>query len=172
MTTIDIFLIIAIGASLVYGLYKGLIYQIASLGGVILGVVACRLFATQFGETLMGWFPGAISTATVATVIAAIVIYLVVYFSVGIIASVAHRMSHALMVGWLDHLLGGVLGVLKWMLLLSILLNIWHMISPQSQVFTSSTLMDGQLFDFVMRFAPMVFGVITDQVHDATANLV
>jgi len=44
VTTIDIILLIVIGASLVLGLYKGIISQIASIGGVILGIIACRFF--------------------------------------------------------------------------------------------------------------------------------
>ncbi len=171
MNAIDIFLLAVIGIAVAYGLYKGLVRQIASLGGLILGIIACRLFSPDFAEVLIGWFPSTFTDVNVAVVVAAIIIYLVVYFSVGALALLAHKLTHALMVGWLDHLLGAVFSVFKWLLIASILLNLWHIIAPESPVFSSSALMGGKLFNFVIRLAPELFGVVSDHISGEVANI-
>ena len=68
MNAIDIFLLAVIGIALAYGLYKGLVRQIASLGGLILGIIACRLFSRDFANVLIGWFPSTFTDSTAAVV--------------------------------------------------------------------------------------------------------
>lgn len=162
--TIDIIIMVVLGAALVYGLIRGLIKQIASLGGIILGIVACRLFAENVGPLVMRLMPGVFSSAGSAKVVGCILLFLLVYFTVGAIASLTRKLTNALLLGWLDHLLGGVAAVFKWALVLSILLNLWRVISPDSAIFTQSTLMDGEMMPALLRLAPWMLGFTTAQL--------
>lgn len=164
MTTIDIILLIVIGASLVIGLYKGIISQIASLGGVVLGIIACRLLAETAGGWLMSWWPDTFTNVTIANIAGGIIVYLAVYIGVGAFASLLRRLTDTLMAGWVDHLLGGLFGVFKWMIMLSIALNLFHMIAPHCVIFHSSALFGGRLMGAVMQLAPKLFGVMAGQI--------
>ncbi len=171
MTTIDIILLIVIGASLVLGLYKGIISQIASIGGVILGIIACRFFSTDVGSLYMTWFPDTFTNETLANIAGGITVYLVIYFGVGAFASLLRRITDTLMAGWLDHMLGGVFSVFKWLILTSVFLNLFYMIAPHCIIFHSSSLASGKLFIMVMQLAPKLFGIFAGPVGDMVTNI-
>lgn len=156
-----------LGVSLIYGLYKGLISQLASLGGIVLGIVACRFFAPDAGRLVMQTFPGTFASETSANIAGAVILFLLVFFTVGAFASLARKLTHTLLLGWLDHLLGCVFCVFKWLLVMSIILNLWYMVSPSSPIFRTSTLMDGEMLPWIVRLAPEMFGVLGDHLKDA-----
>ncbi len=163
MSAIDIAILVVLGASLIYGLYKGIISQLASLGGIVLGIVACRFFAKDMGPLVMQTFPETFTSETAASIAGTVILFLLVFFTVGAFASLARKLTHTLLLGWLDHLLGCVFCVFKWLLVMSIVLNLWYMASPGSHIFTTSHLMDGEMLPWIMGIAPDMFGVVGDQ---------
>ena len=164
MSTIDFILTGIILVALIAGFYKGLVNQLASLGGVVLGIIVSRVLADNVGTMLAAHFPNALENPTLAHIAGGIVVYLVVYFTIRVAASLLHKLTHILMMAWLDHLLGAIFSVFKWMLMASVLLNLWHLISPDSAIFSSSTLMDGELMPKVMELAPHLFGIVSTTI--------
>lgn len=161
---VDIILGVIAGGALIYGLYKGFIAQLASIGGLILGIVACRLFHQHAGNLMMSLFPTAFTSETTAVITGSLLLFIVVYFFIAAFARLLKRLTHALCIGWADRLLGGVASVFKWMLLSSIIINIWYFIAPESPVFTSAHVMDGRPFKAVTELAPKIFGIISEQI--------
>ena len=161
---LDIILCVIAGGALIYGLYKGFIAQLASIGGLVLGIIACRLFHQQAGDLMMSLFPGTFSSTGVAVAVGCIVLFLVVYFFISAFACLLRKITHALCAGWIDRLLGAAASVFKWLLLCSIILNIWHFIAPDSSIFSSSHIMEGKLFDAVMKLVPKIFGIVSEQI--------
>ncbi|MCM1331434.1 MAG: CvpA family protein [Bacteroides sp.] len=162
---LDIILCVIAGVAFIYGLYKGFIAQLASIGGLILGIIACRLFHQQVGELVTSLFPDTFTSPGVAMATGCIVLFIIVYFFISAFARLLRHITHALCVGWLDRLLGGVASAFKLLLLCSIILNIWHFIAPESPIFTiSKMLMDGKPFNAVMELAPKIFGIVSEQI--------
>lgn len=164
MSAVDIAIIVVVGASLIYGLYKGIISQLASLGGIVLGIVACRIFAPDMGPLVMGLFPNTFSSETAAAIAGNVLLFLLVFLTVGAIASLVRKLTHTLMLGWFDRLLGGVFGVFKWLLIMSIILNLWYLLAPGSTIFTTSHLMEGKALPWIIGLAPELMGVVGDQI--------
>ncbi len=171
MSAIDIAILVVLGASLIYGLYKGIISQLASLGGVVLGIVACRLFAKDMGPLVIQTFPNTFTNETSAAIAGTVILFLLVFFTVGAFASLARKLTHTFLMGWLDHLLGGLFCVFKWLLVMSILLNVWYMINPNSGIFTNSHLMAGKLLPWIIKLAPDLLGVVSDQFKEMINTL-
>lgn len=161
---LDIILGVITGGALIYGLYKGFIAQLASIGGLILGIGACRLFNQQAGDFMMSLFPNLFTSHTIAVVAGCVGLFLIVYFSISAFACLLRKMTHALCVGWADRLLGAAASVFKWLLFSSVVLNIWHYFAPESSIFISSHIMDGRLFEMTMHLAPKIFGIVSEQL--------
>ena len=134
-----------------------------------MGIVACRLFADNVGTLVQRLMPGTFSSADSARIVGCILLFLLVYFTVGAIASLTRKLTNALMLGWLDHLLRGIAALFKWALVLSIILNLWKAVSPDSPIFYQSKLMDGEMLPAIMNLAPWMLGFATEQLG-ATVN--
>lgn len=161
---LEVILCIIAGGALVYGLYKGFIAQLASIGGLIFGIIACRLFHQQIGDFMMKLSPTTFSSYGIATTAGCIVIFLCVYFLFYAFAGLLRRLTHTLRIGWIDRLLGGIVSVFKWLLLCSIFLNIWHFINPESSIFSEHHLMGEKPFGAIMKLAPRIFGIVNEQI--------
>ena len=76
-------------------------------------------------------------------------------------SAVAHfckQLTHALALGGLDRLGGAVFSLFQWMLVLSILLNLWQMVKPSTNFLAMSTLGNGHAIEAVMGLAPGLLG--------------
>lgn len=135
---------IIVGGAVIFaiiGLAKGIIKQLGSLVALVLGVIAGRLFGAELADYL-DW------NVFVASAVVAIVVYLVVI----ILAKVLKATVHKLMLGPVDRLLGGVFGVLFWLSLSSLILNLIIICAPETELPAS------QLVQWTFDFLPWVIG--------------
>lgn len=155
MTTLDIILLIVFVVSVALGFRKGMIVQAGSLGGILLGVLLCHIF----GDRCAAMIAGAGEAPTyVDCVLANIIMFVVGYLSVRAVAHFCKQLTHALALGGLDRLGGAVFSLFQWMLVLSILLNLWQMVKPSTNFLAMSTLGNGHAIEAVMGLAPGLLG--------------
>lgn len=164
MNILDIIIIVVFAGSIIYGLYKGIISQLGSLGGIILGIVACRIFGDDATRLVSDILPAMTSNASSAafanSVIANILLFLIVYFLVKLLSGALKKLTHALALGFIDRILGAAFGLFKWCLALSIALDLWMAIFPDSTIIKASTLADGMAAKTILDLAPTLFGSI------------
>lgn len=161
MELIDIIIIALLVLGAIRGLQRGMAAAAAAVAGALLGLVACRLwgdasYAFLTAHTDVETFPGAPYTGTV---LAYILIFVPVFIGSLIVGHLAKDLLSALHLGAVDRLGGTVLGMAKYMLVLSLVLNLIYIIAPESSIFESSTLLGGEVMRIVMRFAPWLWGL-------------
>lgn len=166
MNTTEALIILILGASLVYGLYKGIIGQLSSIAGLVAGIIVTRLLASPTASVLVSLMPSIFTSHTMALVVGSVLIFILVYFSVGAVARLSRRLSKLLMVEWLDKLLGAVYCMFKWTFILSILLNAWYLIAPYSGAFSAPKFIGSKIFNAIMHLAPDLFGIALDKISD------
>lgn len=160
MSAIDIILTFVLFGSMAYGVWQGLIRQVVSLAGIVLGVVGVRVLGPEAASIAARIFPSWLHSPQAAAVVGNTGVFAAVWLAVAAASTVLHKASHMMMLGWVDHLAGGVFSLFKWLTVLSALLNLWHTISPDSALFATSTLMDGEMLPWVMKLAPKLFGIV------------
>ena len=164
MSIIDIVIVVVFVGAIIYGLYKGIISQLGSLGGIILGIIACRIFGDSVAGLISDIFPAISDNAQTAafanSVIANVLVFIIAYFLVKIAAKAIKSLTHALCLGFIDRILGAIFGLFKWCLVLSIVLNLWLVISPNSQIVSGSSIAGGMAAKTILDLAPTLFGSI------------
>jgi membrane protein required for colicin V production len=118
MNYIDIAVLVIIGASFALGLYWGLIRQVLSLVGMFAGVV----LAGRYGSDVAAWLSSVIDNRPFSEALGFILVLIVVSSLASLLATLIHRFAGLLFLGWLDHLAGGVLGLIQGALAASVLL--------------------------------------------------
>ncbi|MCM1449366.1 MAG: CvpA family protein [Clostridiales bacterium] len=160
MSTIDIIIIVVFIGAVIYGYWKGVIVQIGSLAGILLGILACRLF----GPWLTGVLGGAtgssdsIDMGYINSVIANVILFLLGFICAKLVARLIKTVTTAVKLSVVDKLLGVIFCLFEWFLVLSILLNVWQVLRPGDNITRSSTLGGGRAATVVMDLAPTVLG--------------
>ena len=154
MTTIDIIILIALGAGVIIGFMKGFIRQLASILGLIVGLLAAKALYTSLAVKLC---PTVTDSMTVAQILAFVIIWIAVPLIFTLVASVLTKAMEAVSLGWLNRLLGAGLGTLKYLLLVSLVVCVIQFIDTDSQLISQTKKEESLLYYPMERFAGMFF---------------
>ena len=154
MTTIDIIILIALGAGVIIGFMKGFIRQLASILGLIVGLLAAKALYTSLAVKLC---PTVTDSMTVAQILAFVIIWIAVPLIFTLVASVLTKAMEAVSLGWLNRLLGAGLGALKYLLLVSLVGCVIQFIDTDSQLISQTKKEESLLYYPMERFAGMFF---------------
>lgn len=162
MSIIDILILVIFVAAAAYGWWRGMIVQIGSLAGVLLGILLCRLFGDQFTNFLINTFGGdgpvSPDTAYATGVAANVVLFILGFIAAKLVARVIKAVTQAARLSLIDKLCGVVFSLFEWFLIFSILLNIWQAFNPSDPILKKSTLGDGRAAHAIFNLAPNVLG--------------
>ena len=154
MTTIDIIILIALGAGVIIGFMKGFIRQLASILGLMVGLLAAKALYTSLAVKLC---PTVTDSMTVAQILAFVIIWIAVPLIFTLVASVLTKAMEAVSLGWLNRLLGAGLGALKYLLLVSLVVCVIQFIDTDSQLISQTKKEESLLYYPMERFAGMFF---------------
>lgn len=154
MTTIDIIILIALGAGVIIGFMKGFIRQLAAILGLIVGLLAAKALYTSLAVKLC---PTVTDSMTVAQILAFVIIWIAVPLIFTLVASVLTKAMEAVSLGWLNRLLGAGLGALKYLLLVSLVVCVIQFIDTDSQLISQTKKEESLLYYPMERFAGMFF---------------
>lgn len=163
MSAIDILIILIFISAVIYGYWKGVIVQLGSVAGILLGILACRLF----GPWLTDVFGGATGSSDtldmgyINSVIANVILFLLGFIAAKLVAKLVKTVTTAVKLSIVDKLAGVVFCLFEWFLVFSILLNVWQVLRPGSDITSSSTLGGGRAARVVLNLAPTVLGSST-----------
>lgn len=108
---LDILIVLPLAIGLVRGLMNGFISEIIAIAVVVFGVLGSRMFAGNFSVWLLQQFAW---PKEVCEVVAYVLLFLAIAIVLSIIAKVLTKLMQAIHLGWANRLLGGVIGALKY----------------------------------------------------------
>ena len=161
MGWIDIFLILLVAGACILGYSEGLIGQISSLSGIVLGILAVWIFGGPVTR-LTASLTGAETTHGhyAAAVIGCGVLFLLIWGSTWYFGKILRQVVKKIKLSFLNNLAGALFMVFKWSLVASLVLNVWYVISPSSSIFFSSRLLEGKFFEYFMNLGPFLMGYL------------
>ena len=120
MNWLDIVIAIILVINLLVGLKAGLIKMVISLAGLVLAIfLAGRYYLSLAGRLTF------ISSDRAANVVAYVAILIGVMVVAAIVAWLLSKLASAIMLGWLNHLGGAILGVIMAGFFVGAILAIW-----------------------------------------------
>ena len=164
MTFVDTITVLLFVASVVIGYMRGLVRQATSLLGYILGIIACNMFGDTATDILLTVMPSAAEwpLASVTThAVAVIVLFLLISLSVRVAGMFLRSVIGMLHLGIVDNIGGSALCLFKYFFIFSILLNLWLMVNPTSDTFTTEHILGNRPFVVTINLAPRVLGAET-----------
>lgn len=154
MDFIDIIFAIILGWAAFRGLRKGLFVEFASLVSFIIGIYIAVKFSHLFGGFLVES-----KTAKIASfLITFIGVVIVIHF----LAKVFSTMVDTLFLGWLNKLGGAVFAIVKTILLLGIVLNVFQKINVDNVLVSKETQEKSLFYTPILKTSEFMLPVLKD----------
>jgi len=154
MQNSDIILLIPLAWGLGWGLYKGLISQVTSLIGIVIVIyVSCKYYGAV-ANLLNAHIESRLSETYISIasfVILFVLLFLLIYF----VSKQIEKLIKALQMGFLNHLAGGLFGLIKWALIVSVLIALINKFGEEIHV-TLIDFHDTWIYNHLEMIAPKV----------------
>lgn len=157
MNWIDIVIIVVVGLATLIGAIKGIIRMALTLAGLVLGIFLAGRYYVPFSEKLT-----LISSPTWAKVAAFAIIFVGVMVLAALLARLLEKVTSAIMLGWANRLVGGIIGFFIGAFLCGTVLAIWAKYLGVSGAMAQSNLAPVLLDKFpkVLALLPQEFDAI------------
>lgn len=153
MNSADLIFVIIIGFFFILGLWKGFFREVLGLVGVIGGIILGILGFGPASQGLSSVIPGV--PGVLWPFLSFIIIFVVVYLATRLLAGLLSRLSQFLKLGWLNRLLGGLVGALKGAFLISVFLLLLGFLPVQGSLQTVRE--QSRLYTPLQRLIPTLY---------------
>ena len=135
MNPFDILIVVVLGYSLVRGLFRGMVKELSSIIGVLGGFYA----AYTYYKVLAGLLAGLIHDPSYLNILSFLIIFCCVLIIVGVLGVIIKYLLNIAFLGWVDRIGGVVFGVLKGVLIVSILFITLTAFLPKGTAFIKNS---------------------------------
>ncbi len=153
MNPLDIFIIAVLAFFFFRGIFRGLVREISSIVGLVLGFFLANTYYPQLVPT----FTKLLSNSDYASIVSYLLIFFGTMFGVLLISVALRSILQLAMLGWLDRVGGGGLGFIKAALICSITLLILTSFMPADTGFIQDSKLApyvNQMNRSIVRFVP------------------
>ena len=156
MNTLDIVLLVAAGIGMLFGLKSGLVKQFSFGAGIIIGLLQATIFypsAAAWLHKLTGW------ESLVCSVLGFGIIIVAAVIAINIIGLILRWLLKAILLGWLDRILGAVLSTIIALCLVVAGVNVCESIAPDNRITGKTSQEESLLYN---KIADVTFLIIEE----------
>jgi membrane protein required for colicin V production len=157
MNWIDFIIIALLGFGLIQGFIDGLIIEIAKLAALVLGIWGAIHFSGWTAGKMTEWFDWQSSWTGI---VAFAITFVVIVIAINLLGRILDSIMKAVSLGFAVKLLGGVFGVIKTALILSVLFVFLNSINEKRHFLPSNTIAKSYLYNPIADIVPAIFPVI------------
>ncbi len=141
---LDFVILIPILFGLVRGLIRGAVIEIASFLAILIALWVSKIYASPLAVHFQNWFD---LQEKSATIIAFITVFFVSLILVQLLARLLDKFLSAVSLGWLNKLCGALFGAMKFILIMSVVLNAFAFINDKITLVEKETTDNSLLYN-------------------------
>ncbi|MRT94438.1 CvpA family protein [Ancylomarina sp. 16SWW S1-10-2] len=168
MNILDIF----IGLPLIYALYKGFtkgfIYEAATLAALILGVYGAIHFSDFTAEVIQDTFK---YESQYMEYISFIVTFIVIVIGINLIGRIIDKLVEAVALGFVNRLFGLAFGLLKGVILLSIIIHLLNYVNDKLNFISQEKKAESLLYEPMSTVSDTLFDFFDSDFSTTKANI-
>jgi membrane protein required for colicin V production len=157
MNWIDLIIVVLLVLAVFSGFTNGLVKEVASLAGLILGIWGAIKFSGFTAAKLYDWFD---MSGQYIGIIAFVVTFCVIVVIIHFIGIMADKIVDAVSLGFLNRLLGIVFGVIKNILILSVIFTVMNAIDAHRPFLPKATIEGSKFYSPISDIVPAIFPII------------
>jgi len=152
MNKFDMLIIAILAFCVIRGLFRGLIKELSSIIGVLAGFYAAYSYYMVIAKLLSRW----ISSAAYLNILSFLILFCGVFFIVSILGVVIKYVLDIAFMGWIDRVCGAGFGMVKGILIISILLITFTAFLPKNASFVKDSVLASHVASVSERMARIV----------------
>lgn len=126
MNILDIIFIIPLAYGCIQGIRHGFVKEIGSFIAIIFGIYLARFWSESLSKVIAEWID---VSPQVSLIIAYVITFIIGTLSIHLLAYLLSKILDLVKIGWVNKIIGALFGTFKWLLILSLILNIFSMIN-------------------------------------------
>ncbi|SRR5690554_4602778 len=159
MNLLDITLLTLLLISFIRGLWSGFFVSLASFISLLAGIFV----AIKFSSFTAGFLRDSLSKEWEhIEIIAFAITFVAVVIGITLLAKIFTKIADFSGLGWINKILGGVFGVLKTVLILSVVLHFFQKINQSHSLITKEKLEESILYQPVSEVSEIIFPKLTE----------
>lgn len=167
MNSIDISILIIIGAGFVFGLFKGLVRELASLAAIVLGIYGAKFFSSLLVPLVVDMLG---VSEKVAQPLSYVVLFVAIAVALLVLARTVDKVFEAVSLGGLNKFLGGLFGALKYALVISVLINVFEPLNQKFRFMSEEKQQNSVTYRSLLHLAPDFWDEATQYRHESEAE--
>lgn len=152
MNPLDILIIVILSFCLIRGVFRGLIKELSSIIGVLGGFYAGYTYYVVAAKLLSRW----ISNEGYLNILSFLIIFCGVFIIVSILGVVIKYLLNIAFLGWVDRICGAGFGIMKGILIASVLLMIFTAFLPKGAPIMKNSLLAPHVTQISEKMAKVV----------------
>jgi membrane protein required for colicin V production len=157
MNWLDAVIVVILILGLVNGFINGFVKEVASLAALILGIWGAIKFSTFTAGKLYDYFD---MTGRYVGIIAFLVTFGIIVVIIHFIGILADKIVNAASLGFINRILGIVFGLLKSVLIMSVVFVILNAIEVRHSFLPRKTIEESKFYNPISDIAPAIFPII------------
>ena len=157
MNYIDIIIIVILGIAMIRGFINGFVRELASLAALILGIWGAIKFSSFTAARLYDYFD---MTGKYVGIIAFIITFLIIVVIIHFIGLLVDKLMKAVALGFINKLLGIAFGLLKSVLIMSVIFMVLNAIEQHRPFLPKEKIEGSMLYNPISDIAPAIFPII------------
>lgn len=118
MNALDMLIVVVIAFCLIRGIFRGLINELSSIVGVFTGFYAAYTYYDNIARLLSRW----VTNSAYLNILSFLIVFCLIFILVGIIGVVIKYLLNIAFLGWMDRICGAGFGIIKGLLIVSVIL--------------------------------------------------
>ncbi len=162
MNSLDILILVIGGFCLVRGIFRGIVKELTSIVGVFVGFYVAYNYYPVVAHLISRFF----SNKAYLNIVSFFLVFTILFLAVGLVGVVLKRVFKGVALGWADRLLGAIFGLVKAILVVSVLLVPMTAFLPQK----SPVIQDSLLSPYVTSISKMMVAVAPEEMKEKFSN--
>jgi membrane protein required for colicin V production len=131
MNILDVIIIIILAFGFIRGLFRGFVLELSGLIGIIISIYIAKYYSSPFIRLVEYLFK---PEQEISPVIGFILTFLLALLIFHFVAIAIDKFVNLIALGWLNKILGGLLAFIKYLLIISVFINVFDWANDQLQL--------------------------------------
>lgn len=167
MNPFDMLAVVILCFCLIRGLFRGLIKEVSSIIGVLGAYYAAYTYYGAIAKILSSW----IADATYLNIISFMIIFIVIFIIISMLGVVIKYLLNIAFLGWVDRICGAGFGLVKGILVVSVILVALTTFLPKGTPVLKKSLLSPYVIKISEKMSKVVSSDMKRQFNDKIGEL-